>query len=74
MKVDAEQFLKFQKGQRSNAELLIGEDVWNHFEAAQKYLFDGGVLELTVEGRVVATMRNHPIDGYIVERTKFSRA
>lgn len=68
MKVDAEQFLKFQKGQLCGQELLIGEETWNHFEAAQKYLFNGGTLELTIEGKVVALMSNHNIDGYYIRR------
>lgn len=68
IEVDMEKFLHFQWAQIRNKKLLIGEHIWNQFEAAQKHLFEGGTVYLTVEDQIVAYMKNHPIDGYIINK------
>ena len=70
LQVDAEEFFKFQKGQLNNAELLIGEHVWNHMEKAQKVLYEGGTILLVSNNTVYATMTRDAINGYRITKLR----
>lgn len=67
IRVNGRKFLEWQRGMLHGQELLIGEDLWNLFEKANKALFEGQtIILLDDQGRVYSTMRRHPIDGYVI--------
>ena len=66
LQIDKETLFKLQRGSICNEEMLVGDEIWGLFEQVQRALYKGQTVELTVHGKVVSTMRQHPISGWLV--------